>query len=245
MTKCFNCGEENPNENMYCFKCGSPLNTNGNNQNLNQQNPNQQNPNQQNSNQQNSNQQNSNQQPPNQQYTNSNQNFNNQQNKTLTQKISDLSTPAKIGGIIVICCIGVLILAAFGSMSSDQGSLSSSSDSYTDYNSTSIFNSYSKDNCQDISYKELNKNPDKYYGENIKVSGKVMQIYEGSTNYLLMYVDGDYSQLFYVEYYNDTNIVEDDWITVYGVCAGSHSYETRIGTNTVPSMYGAELNKNS
>ena len=35
MIKCLNCGEENPEINKYCEKCGSPLNTNGNNPNQN------------------------------------------------------------------------------------------------------------------------------------------------------------------------------------------------------------------
>ena len=44
------------------------------------------------------------------------------------------------------------------------------------------------------------------------------------------------------EYYNNTNFVEDDWVTVYGVCAGSYTYKTTSGgTYTVPSMYGAIL----
>ena len=97
---------------------------------------------------------------------------------------------------------------------------SSSYDSYDD--DTYVFNSFNKDDCKEINFKELDKNPDKYTGDNLKLRGKVMQITEGrKTNYLLMYVGGDYSQLAYVEYYNDTNIIEDDWITVYGVCAGS------------------------
>jgi len=121
----------------------------------------------------------------------------------------------------------------------DNSSLDSSNSKYS-------FNSFNISDCKEINYKEIDKNPNKYNGENIKFSGKVMQISEGSSyNRLLMEVNGDVNQLVYVEYYNDTNIVEDDWITVYGVGSGTFSYETKMGrNNTVPSMYGASLVKN-
>lgn len=177
-----------------------------------------------------------------QQQGSSNQNYNNKSNDSIMDKISNLSTPVKIIGLVVCCCIGILVVGSLMGGVSDQGSLPSSSSNDNSYGG--IFDSFSKADCKEINYKELNKNPDKYTGENIKLYGTVMQISEGNSegNYLLMYVNGNYNQLAYVEYYNDTNIVEDDYITVYGVCGGSYSYTTKIGgTNTVPSVYGAIL----
>lgn len=188
-----------------------------------------------------------------QQTVNNQQRVNNQQQRTnqntssgsggILDKISNLSTPVKIIGLLALCCIGILVVSSLMGGVSDQGSLTSSSNSNDD-SYGSVFDSFSKADCKQINYKELNKNPDKYYGENIKLQGRVMQISEGHSdgNYMLMYVDDDYNQLAYVEYYNDTNIVEDDYITVYGVCGGSYTYTTTSGgTNTVPSVYGAIL----
>ncbi|MBR0471802.1 MAG: zinc-ribbon domain-containing protein [Methanosphaera sp.] len=231
MIKCSNCGEMNSDESKFCSNCGSAFETNTNTNNLSQNmSPKQDN----------------NQNFNNHERNNFNQNnYNGQQNESIKDKISNLSTPVKVvGGILILCCIGVLILAAFGGGASDQGSLPSD----TNYSSTPSFSFTSSDKakCKEINYKEINKNPDKYVGEYIKVSGKVMQISESSSygNSLLMYVGGDYSQLVYVEYLNETNIVEDDWITVYGICEGSYTYDTKIGgSNTVPYVKGGILEK--
>jgi len=168
---------------------------------------------------------------------------NNQSNGSIMDKIFNLSTPIKIIGIIVLCCIGILIIGSLMGGVSDKGSLSSDS-SYSDNNYGNVFDSFSKSGCKEINYKELNKNPDKYYGDNLKLQGRIIQISEGNAdgNYLLMYVNDDYNQLAYVEYFNNTNFVEDDWVTVYGVGAGSYTYRSQGGgTYTVPSMFGAIL----
>ena len=232
MVKCLNCGQMNADGSKFCSKCGSPIRTDTNTMDFNPNTPPQQ-----------DNTQKINQQPNNNSNQN-NENYNSQQNESITNKISNLSTPAKVGGILVLCCIGILVIVALGGGSSDQGSLSYD----TNYSSSPSFSFDASDKakCQEISFKELNKNPDKYVGEHIKVRGRVMQISEGNSNgnYMLMYANGDYNQLVYVEYLNDTNIVEDDWITVYGICDGSYSYETQIGgSNTVPAILGGILEK--
>ena len=181
----------------------------------------------------------------NNQQQNTNYNTNNQSNGSIFDKISNLSTPVKIIGVILCCCIGIFIISSLMGGVSDQGSLPTTSSNYqTSSNYGGVFDSFSKADCKEIDYKQLNKNPDKYDGNNIKLSGRVMQISEGHSdgNYLLMYVNGDYNQLAYVEYYNDTNIVEGNYITVYGVGAGSYTYSTQGGgSNTVPAVYGAIL----
>ena len=168
---------------------------------------------------------------------------NNNSNGSIFDKISGLSLPIKIIGFIVICCIGILVISSLMGGIGDKGSLPSDN-SYNSNSYGNVFDSFSKSDCKEISYKELNKNPDRYYGDNIKLQGRIMQISEGNPNgnYMLMYVNDDYNQLAYVEYYNNTKFVEDDWVTVYGVCAGSYTYKTTSGgTYAVPSMYGAIL----
>ena len=164
-------------------------------------------------------------------------------NKSNGSFLKNLSKPIKIIGIIVLCCIGILVISSLMGGISDKGSLSSNGD-YTGTVSGNILDSFSKSDCKEINYNQLNRNPDKYYGDNIKLSGRIMQISEGNSggNYLLMYVNDNYDQLAYVEYDQNTNFYEDDWITVYGVGGGSYSYTTTTGgRNTVPSVYGAIL----
>lgn len=181
----------------------------------------------------------------NNQQQNTNYNTGNQSNGSIFDKLSNLSMPVKIIGVILCCCIGIFIISSLMGGVSDQGSLPTSTSNYgTTSNYGGVFDSFNKADCKEIDYKQLNKNPDRYEGDNIKIQGRVMQISEGHSdgNYILMYVNDDYNQLAYVEYYNDTNIVEDDYITVYGVGAGSYTYSAQGGgTYTVPAVYGAIL----
>ena len=181
----------------------------------------------------------------NNQQQNTNTNTNNQSNGSILDKLSNLSMPVKIIGVILCCCIGIFVISSLMGGVSDQGILPTSTSNYdTSSSYTSVFDSFNKADCQEINYKQLNKNPDRYEGDNIKIQGRVMQISEGKSdsNFILMYVNDDYDQLAYIEYYNDTNIVEDDYITVYGVGAGSYTYTAQGGGSyTVPAVYGAIL----
>ena len=162
---------------------------------------------------------------------------------SILDKLSGLSMPIKILGFIVCCCVGILIVSSLMGGVSDQGSLASTS-SYGDNSYDNVFDTFNKADCKEINYNTWNNNPNRYNGENIKLQGRVMQVSEGHNdgNYLLLYVDDDYNQLAYVEYYQNMNIDEGDWITVYGVSDGSYTYPTANGgTYTVPSVYGAIL----
>lgn len=82
-----------------------------------------------------------------------------------------------------------------------------------------------KDSCKYISFKELEKNPDKYKYQRVKYSGKVIQIMEsyGSTD-IRMDVNDNFGDTIYVTYDGTTPAVEDNAITVYGEVIGSYTY---------------------
>ena len=181
---------------------------------------------------------------------NNNQPVSNQQQTTnqssgnsggILNTLSNLSLPIKVIGVILLCCIGILVVGAMMGGVSDKGSLATSTDSGYN-NGGNILSTFSKSDCKEINYNQLNNYPDDYYGDNIKLQGRIMQISEGHSNgnYLMMYVNDNYNQLAYVEYANDTNFNEGDWITVYGVGGGAYTYKTtNAGTNTVPSVYAS------
>lgn len=160
-------------------------------------------------------------------------------------------TAKQLLSIVCVCCIGIILFAMiFGggtpdantsqaNDSSDSNSVKNTSDSNNDNSAndkdSSTEDTFSKDKCKEIDFKQLNKNPDRYFGEPLKFSGRVMQIQED--NYggvILLYVDDNTDQLIYISYDTPTDIVEDDYITVYGEGFGTMTYETRIGENTVP-----------
>jgi hypothetical protein len=95
----------------------------------------------------------------------------------------------------------------------------------------------------------LQKNPDKYAGQAVVVSGEIFQIQEGGAdgNFLLMSTGCETAYdvricdgpTVHVTYRGSNDKTEDDVVTVYGTVIGGLEYETRIGgTNFVASIAG-------
>lgn len=81
------------------------------------------------------------------------------------------------------------------------------------------------------------KNPDRYIGQSLAMSGEIFQIQEGGGNFFLMdtactteyditICDGP---TVYVTYGFPTDKTEQDLVTVYGEAMGRYEYETQIG----------------
>lgn len=92
-----------------------------------------------------------------------------------------------------------------------------------------------------ITYSKLARNPDKYEGKKVKFKGQVMQISEGLlSNVIRLAVGGDYDKVLYLnvsESLTEERILEDDWITIYGVSDGIETYTTVMGANvSIPSV---------
>lgn len=99
--------------------------------------------------------------------------------------------------------------------------------------------------CQSCSYKEIARNPNLFKGKNGKFYGKVIQVLETSVGTLTYYnlrvaINGSYSTVMLVSYFadeNESHILEDDYITMYGEIQGTETYETVMGNEvTIPSI---------
>ena len=93
-----------------------------------------------------------------------------------------------------------------------------------------------------ITYDQLARTPDDYTGQKVKFYGKVLQVMEGDTEtHIRLAVDDNYDTVLYAAYSSDllsSRVLEDDYITIYGVSLGLYSYEATSGaTITIPSVW--------
>ena len=96
------------------------------------------------------------------------------------------------------------------------------------------------DYAKNISYKDLSRTPDKFEGKAICYSGEVVQLIEGEgVNALRVAINGDYGNMFYLEYNPNIiseRVLENDTITFYGIYCGIYQYESAFGTTiSVPA----------
>jgi hypothetical protein len=93
------------------------------------------------------------------------------------------------------------------------------------------------------------KDPDRYYGKKLIMTGEIFQIQEGGDNFLLM--DTECSTEYditicdgptvYVSYSFPTDKTEEDLVTVYGVAQGGYEYETQIGGSNYVGWIEAKI----
>lgn len=105
--------------------------------------------------------------------------------------------------------------------------------------------------CNEYTYKEIARNPHEYLNKNVKFTGEVMQVTETkgwfsdvttvtvllsvTKNEYDFYEDNVYCTYTYSK--NESKILEDDIITIYGVCEGDYSYTSVLGSSiTVPKV---------
>lgn len=102
-----------------------------------------------------------------------------------------------------------------------------------------------KNQCQNISYTELARNPNKYYDEYVRFSGTVVQVcseaaYKSDYSTYRVATSSGYDDVVFVSIYNygQPRILEDDYITFYGYFDGLITYETVMGASvTIPSVF--------
>ena len=92
-----------------------------------------------------------------------------------------------------------------------------------------------------ITYSQLSRTPDDYIGEKVKFSGKVLQVSEGLfSNMIRLGVDGSYDNVLYLTVptgITEKRILEDDYITIYGVSEGITTYTTVLGASiSIPEI---------
>lgn len=105
-----------------------------------------------------------------------------------------------------------------------------------------------KANAKTIDYPQLKKNPDRYKGEYVKYTGKIIQILEGKdiTNIRLAVTETefgyDYDDEIFIEYDGYTDYVDEDIITVYGEIYGTYTYVSQAGYNiSLPGLIAEEF----
>lgn len=93
--------------------------------------------------------------------------------------------------------------------------------------------------CSEYDYKEIARNPDNYRGKRVKFRGQVIQVSEGWSNSITLRINvtedeyGFYDDTIYCTYKyseNESKILEDDIVTIYGECKGDTSYTSVLGT---------------
>jgi hypothetical protein len=94
-----------------------------------------------------------------------------------------------------------------------------------------------KATAQQLDPKLFQKDPDRYAGQKVVMTGQIFQIQEGGDNFFLMdtLCSTDYDitvcdgPTVYVTYDFRTDKTEDDLVTVYGTVVGGFEYDTQIG----------------
>lgn len=235
MKKCDICGYFNDDTQIFCKQCGNKLSCSPQDNQYQQQ---------QNSYQYNSQQ---NQYPPNNNvqgtyYQPPGTNYNQQQPPVIVeQKKSGCFTKglAVIGGIVLF----IIVISVIGSI------LSPNTDSTSTASTTAEETTLSKEDfintCQEYTYKEIARNPNDYKGKHAKFKGEVIQVVEdGDSVTLRVNITAEeasweesgytYSDTIYVEYTrkseNESRILDDDIITLYGTLNGLMDYSSVLGS---------------
>jgi hypothetical protein len=92
-----------------------------------------------------------------------------------------------------------------------------------------------------ITYDQLARTPDDYIAEKVKFYGEVIQVIEGGDETeIRLAIDGDYDRIILCGYdpsIVSSRVLEDDYITVYGISVGLISYESTMGgVITIPGV---------
>lgn len=93
-----------------------------------------------------------------------------------------------------------------------------------------------------LSYESVARYPSSYRGDPVHIKGKVVQVMKsGGETILRVATRGSYRDVVYVTIPSTVqtigNVLEDDQVTIFGLCTGVHSYTTIMGGEvTIPSM---------
>lgn len=106
-----------------------------------------------------------------------------------------------------------------------------------------------KKEYESIPYSELARNPDASKGKKVEISGRVLQVTEGTGEYKLrVATNGRYDDVVMVGYSPSlvsSRILEDDHVTVYGTYVGIYSYTSVMGaTISVPGISAKSIKVN-
>lgn len=113
-----------------------------------------------------------------------------------------------------------------------------------------------KAKCKTYTYQQIARNPEKFKGTNVKLTGKVMQALYGDDSvdlrvnitkqgtYYISYTDTVYVTYDIEE--GEDKILEDDIITIYGTSLGDYTYTSTMGAPiTLPLIDGKYITINN
>ena len=95
-------------------------------------------------------------------------------------------------------------------------------------------------NCIELNYSDIERTPNDFNGKYAKITGVVIQVSEGWFGSVTLRVNST-GNVWYVTYVrkddNESRILEDDSVTVYGKCTGVETYSSVLGNSvTIPSV---------
>ncbi|HBE9530321.1 TPA: glycosylating toxin anti-sigma factor TcdC [Clostridioides difficile] len=98
-----------------------------------------------------------------------------------------------------------------------------------------------------ITYDQLARTPDDYKYKKVKFEGKVIQVIEdGDEVQIRLAVSGNYDKVVLCSYKKSitpSRVLEDDYITIRGISAGTITYESTMGVNiTIPGIAVEKIN---
>lgn len=243
MKKCDICGHLNDNTQLFCGQCGNKLtNTPPPNQ-FSQQPPIQNNPQQNTNYQYNNNPQRAYYQPPNNGY-----NPQQQYPPIIVEKKKPhgcLITLAVFGIIFLLIIVLGSCLASTGETNEAAKTTSAASSENETTKSPKEAKADFIKSCESFTYKEIARNPNKFMNKHAKFKGEVIQIVEYGNDITLRvnitaeensYAESGftYSDTIYVEYTrkdeNESRILEDDIINIYGTLNGIKDYSSILGS---------------
>ena len=103
---------------------------------------------------------------------------------------------------------------------------------------------------QSLPYIDVARNPDSYSGQYLTFTGRVVQVIESdSLNSIRLATDGSYDDIVLVSYspsiMGGTRVLEDDTITVNGMCTGLVTYTSTMGAQiSIPGMTADQITIN-
>lgn len=110
---------------------------------------------------------------------------------------------------------------------------------------TSVSINEYKDQCKNVSYDDIARDPDKYKGSKVIFIGEIIQIQENGSNVALrVNVNKDqygiYKDTIWVNYTysaNEKKLLENDVISIWGESKGNVSYKSVLGSKiTIPQI---------
>ena len=104
-----------------------------------------------------------------------------------------------------------------------------------------LVEAFNADSYKSVDYSKIARNPDKYLGQKLKFSGKVLQVVEGDGEVTLrVATDGAWDDVVLVAYKSDiisSRVLEEDMVVMYGKFGGLYTYQSTMGASiSVPSM---------